>query len=387
MAIITREQLENNEKQFLAPYAMLNANSRGRKFSELKHRLRTDFQRDRDRIIHCSAFRRLEYKTQVFVNHEGDNYRTRLTHTIEVVQISRTISRSLRLNDDLTEAIALAHDLGHTPFGHSGEEALNDLMKKYGGFEHNNQSLRIVDFLEKRYNDFPGLNLTYEVREGIIKHKTDYDKPSRNGFNDDESATMEAQIINIADEIAYNNHDIDDGLTANMITFDDLREIPWISDAIKKVENGKPESVSLKKYSLIRELINYLVTSLVEETEKRLKKYKINSVKDVRKTKHSIVAFPADIERNNSQLKAFLMERVYRHYRVERMHEKARRFVKAIFEEYVKNSSQLPPDVQKKFKNKNKRSKATAVCDYVAGMTDRYALDEYNKLFQPYEKV
>ncbi len=374
------------EDNFLAPYAAKSYNSRGRVFAEKEHPYRSCYQRDRDRIIHSAAFRRLEYKTQVFVNHEGDYYRTRLTHTLEVAQIARTIAFALRLNFDLTEAIALAHDLGHTPFGHSGEDALNELMKKMGGFNHNLQGLRVVDLLEDRYADFPGLNLTWEVREGIVKHSSAFDRAARlKDLAPKELPTLETQIVDIADEIAYDNHDIDDGLTSGLLKEGDLESLElWDKiyfDVLKKYPKIDPEK---RKYLIIRSLINLQVTDLIKETEKRIGAFKIKSKIAIKKADEKIALFSKEMLHLRKPLRELLMKKLYHHYRVVRMSNKAMRFIKELFKFYVENPQALPTAIQGKIGSQNVRR---VVCDYIAGMTDRYALDEYKKLFDPYEKV
>jgi dGTPase len=336
--------------------------------------------------VHSAAFRRLEYKTQVFVNHEGDYYRTRLTHTIEVAQIARTIAAALRLNNDLTEAIALAHDLGHTPFGHAGEEALNELMSGLGGFNHNLQGLRVVDYLEERYPDFPGLNLTWEVREGIVKHSSTFDKALNvKGLAPQEKPTLETQVVDIADEIAYNNHDLDDGLTSGLIKEGDLEKLAiWskinnnISKSYKKIE------VNQRKYLIIRSLINMQVTDLIRETESNIKGLNLKSYMDAKKAGKKIVTFSKNMLKLRKPLQEFLMDKLYRHYRVVRMSIKAKRFIQELFKVYVSSPQQLPIEAQRKIPADGVKR---VVCDYIAGMTDRYALDEYKKLFNPYEKV
>ena len=382
----TRDKLEKIEMDMLAPYAMKACHSRGRKYSEAEHPMRTCFQRDRDRIVHCSAFRRLEYKTQVFVNHEGDYYRTRLTHTLEVAQITRTMARALRLNEDLAETIALAHDLGHTPFGHSGERMLDELMREYGGFEHNRQSLRVVDHLEDKYPDFKGLNLTWEVREGIIKHSSEHDNPELvNEFEPELNPTLEAEIVNLADEIAYNNHDIDDGLTSEMITVRQLNDIGIWRENYDRVLREMPDHpFKVKRHQTVRYIINMLVTDLIENIIRNIEAQGIKSVDDVRASKEPIVCFSPSLLEKSRELKKFLKENLYRHYRVIRMAEKANRFMTDLFTAYNATPEQLPPHVFKQIEG-NKRERIIA--DYIAGMTDRYALDEYKKLFDPYEKV
>ncbi len=375
--------IEDNQ---LAAWACKSYNTKGRKYKEQEHPYRSCYQRDRDRIIHSAAFRRLEYKTQVFVNHEGDYFRTRLTHSIEVSQIARTIAYALRLNTDLAEAVALAHDLGHTPFGHSGEDALNGLMAKNGGFNHNVHGLRVVDVLEERYPEFCGLNLTWEVREGIVKHSSAFDTAGKiKEFLPGLSPSLETQIVDIADEIAYDNHDLDDGLTSGLIKESDLEKLE-IWDNICNNISKKYATISAeqKKYLIIRSLINMQVTDLINETEKKLAKYKIKTSDDVRKIREKIPAFSKEISQLRRPLRDFLINKLYSHYRVTRMSYKAKRFVEDLFNLYVENPKQLPEHVQKKISTFGKKQ---AVCDYIAGMTDRYALDEYKKLFDPYEKV
>lgn len=370
------------EKEFLAGYATCASDSRGRAFPEEEHPFRSPYQRDRDRIIHSTAFRRLEYKTQVFVIHEGDYYRTRLTHTIEVAQIARTIARALRVNEDLTEAISLAHDLGHTPFGHSGEDALRELMKSYGGYEHNRQSLRVVDKLEKHYPDFDGLNLTFEVREGIIKHITEYDTPEVKEFEPEKSPTLEAQIVNLADEIAYTSHDVDDGLKAGLISTGGLLTVRLWKELFTPIQGIKDEE--LAGYKAVRNLINLLTTDLIDETQRRLKKLRIESPDEVRR-KPPLVSLSPETTRKHKELKDFLYENMYRHYRVVRMSEKAKRIMEQLFRIYLQQTRQMPPTVQEKIKHGE--PVARVVCDYIAGMTDNFALEEYKKLFDPYTRV
>ncbi|MFA5145202.1 MAG: deoxyguanosinetriphosphate triphosphohydrolase [Candidatus Omnitrophota bacterium] len=384
--MLDQEQIRKLEDITLAPYAMKSYNTRGRVYKEEEHPYRSAYQRDRDRIVHSAAFRRLEYKTQVFVNHEGDYYRTRLTHTIEVAQIARTIASALRLNVDLTEAIALAHDLGHTPFGHSGEEALNELMVELGGFNHNLQSLRVVDCLEERYPDFPGINLTWEAREGIVKHSSAFDIAVKiKDLAPGEMPTLETQVVDIADEIAYDNHDLDDGLTSGLIGESDLEHLLiWdklnrrISEKYAKIEPDK------RKYLIIRSLIDIQVTDLIRETEKNIAELKLGSYSDIKKTGKKIVSFSKDMLELRKPLREFLVKKLYQHYRVIRMSTKAKRFIKELFEAYIDKPEQLPSETQKKIPADGVKR---VVCDYIAGMTDRCALDEYKKLFNPYEKV
>ncbi|MBI5955567.1 MAG: deoxyguanosinetriphosphate triphosphohydrolase [Chloroflexi bacterium] len=379
--LLKREDLEAVEERTLAPYAMASRLSRGREYPEAEPAYRTAYQRDRDRIIHTTAFRRLEYKTQVFVNHEGDYYRTRLTHTLESAQIGRTVARALGANEDLVEAIALAHDLGHPPFGHSGEDALHQLMEGRGGFEHNSHSLRIVDVLEERYPGFKGLNLTWEVREGIIKHVTTYDRSDASGFEPDLRPTLEAQIVSAADEIAYNSHDLDDGLRAGMISPEDLSQIKLWKEAVQEV--GEPFSERVR-HGIVREIIGVQVTDLLSETERRIAEYDVHSLEDVRNAPESLVDFSVEMTAKRQELKDFLYTRLYRHYRVVRMAEKARHVVTGLFNAYLSQPDQLPFSVRARIDGEGA---ARAICDYIAGMTDRFALEENRKLFDPYERV
>jgi len=376
------------ERPDLAPYAARSESSRGREYQEPFKDARPAFERDRDRIIHCAAFRRLEYKTQVFVNHEGDYYRTRLTHSLEVAQIARGIARRLRLNEDLTEALSLAHDLGHTPFGHTGEEVLARLMADHGGFEHNRQSLRIVELLEQRYPGFPGLNLTWETREGVIKHSSDYDHPgsrAAENYAPGERPTLEAQIIDLADEIAYNNHDIDDGLKAGYISLGELAAIPLWNETWQRV-SGKYPGLDEERhvYQTISHLIGALIGDLVEHTAERLQQLQICDLDGVRGAGERLVRFSPEMQDKNRTLKAFLYQRLYRHYKVERMRVKAERFLGLLFETYRDHPSLLPESYQLRF---DEYGIERVICDYLAGMTDRYALDEYKRLFEPYERV
>ncbi|MCU0652374.1 MAG: deoxyguanosinetriphosphate triphosphohydrolase [Candidatus Omnitrophica bacterium] len=384
--MLNQTLIKDFEDNFLAPYAAKSYNSRGRVHKEAEHPYRSIYQRDRDRIVHSAAFRRLEYKTQVFVNHEGDYYRTRLTHSIEVAQIARTICHALRLNVDLTEAIALAHDLGHTPFGHSGEEALDELMKKVGGFNHNLQGLRVVDILEERYPDFCGLNLTWEVREAIAKHSSAFDKGEKiKGLAPQELPTMEAQIVDIADEIAYDNHDLDDGLTSGLLEVSDLKKIALWNDLESKVARQHPGiSAELKKYLIIRSLIDLQVTDLIRQTEQELNRLKIKSSLQIKKRNKKTACFSPKVLALRKPLRALLVDKLYHNYRVVRMSIKAKKFIQELFKFYIDKPEALPPGIKARI---SRDGKLRAVCDYIAGMTDRYALDEYKKLFNPYEKV
>ena len=384
--MLNQKEIKQTEDFLLATYAMRSYNTRGRVHKEEEHPYRSVYQRDRDRIIHSAAFRRLEYKTQVFVNHEGDYYRTRLTHTLEVSQIARTIASALKLNVDLTEAISLAHDLGHTPFGHAGEEVLNELMAKSGGFNHNLQGLRVVDYLEERYPDFPGLNLTWEVREGIVKHSSAFDLAGKvKELLPDEMPTLETQVVDIADEIAYDNHDLDDGLTSGLISEGELEKLA-IWKEIKKGIAAKYARIepSKRKYLIIRSLINMQVTDLIRQTEINIKAMKLASAADVKKSHKKTVTFSKKMVNLRKPLREFLIDKLYRHYRVIRMSAKAKRFIRELFAVYAEKPEQLPTEVQK---NIPRDGVKRVVSDYIAGMTDRYASDEYKKLFDPHEKV
>ncbi|HEX5036772.1 MAG TPA: deoxyguanosinetriphosphate triphosphohydrolase [bacterium] len=378
----TRKDYETLESQVLAPYAMKSSGSDGREHPEEEHPYRTAFQRDRDRVIHSTAFRRLEYKTQVFVFHEGDHYRTRLTHTIEGAQIARTIARTLRLNEELAEATILAHDLGHTPFGHSGQDVMNRLMKDFGGFEHNRQSLRIVTLLEHRYPEFPGLNLTYEVREGIAKHATPYDTPQVT-FKKKGQPTLEAQIVDLADEIAYCHHDLDDGLRSGLITVEQLKSVAlWAEHHEKTVKADGGDDVVVRQ--TVKSILNQLVTDLVQTTEKNIEEFGIKTVEDVRKAPQKCVKLSEATDKKNKQLKAFLFQNFYKHFRVERMAAKAETVLEGLFHAYVKNPKILPASVTSHLE---KDGPERAICDYIAGMTDRFALEEHARLFDPAVKV
>ncbi|MEJ2471481.1 MAG: deoxyguanosinetriphosphate triphosphohydrolase [Desulfuromonadales bacterium] len=376
------------ERLKLAAYAAHSERSLGRRHDELYKDDRPAYERDRDRIIHCAAFRRLEYKTQVFVNHEGDYYRTRLTHSLEVAQIGRGIARRLRLNEDLVEALALAHDLGHTPFGHTGEDVLNRLMAGHGGFEHNRQSLRIVEHLEERYADFNGLNLSWEAREGIIKHSSDYDIPDDAGYAEyrpEQRPTLEAQIIDLADEIAYNNHDIDDGLKAGLLDPKALMTVNLWAETYARVRQKYPALDEERQVlQTISHLIGFLIRDLVEETQANIAAKQIVHLSDVRAQPDNLVRFSAETAARNRELKTFLYQNLYSHYKVERMRIKAERFLTLLFENYRDNPTLLPLSYQQRYPESGQ---ARVICDYIAGMTDRYALDEYKRLFDPYERV
>jgi dGTPase len=384
---VGRQVLEAREAAALAPFAMPSRASRGRRHAEAEHPFRMVFQRDRDRIIHSTAFRRLEYKTQVFVNHEGDYYRTRLTHTMEAAQVTRTLARVLGLNEDLAEAVALAHDLGHTPFGHAGERTLDRLMQPFGGFEHNAQSLRIVEVLEERYPRFRGLNLSWEVREGIVKHSTRYDRPQVAEYDASLAPCLEAQIVDFADEIAYTAHDVDDGLESRMLDPHGLATVPLWADAQAAVSRtALGASPTVLRYQAVRWLIDAMASDLVESILTRIQEQGIDSLDAVRAVKPRLVEFsPAMTERQRA-LKAFLYADLYTHHRVTRMTQKADRIMSALFEVYMHEPRQLPPHTVRRVEEEGE-SVARVVADYIAGMTDRFALEEYKKLFDPYERV
>lgn len=371
----TRQSIEKVEKEILAPYASCASDSRGRVYQIDQHPLRTAFQRDRDRIIHSAAFRRMEYKTQVFIPHETDHYRTRLTHTIEVAQISRTLARILRLNEDLSEAIALVHDVGHTPFGHSGEDVLNELLNKFGGFNHNRQSLRIVDILEQRYNDHPGLNLSYEVREGIAKHETKNHIIS-DEFYPDEHTSLEASLVDVADEITYNAHDIDDGLSSGIITPDDLRQLGfWKYLQLGQLVANLSEEDDRQRYALIRSLLDFMVTDLVNETKLRLVHHNISSVDDVRKCKVKLCGYSDANAIIVGDLKQFLNQKLYKHQKLLDMADWAEEIIKLIYSKLMSDNSLLPDRFKSMLEHEQKE---IVISDYIAGMTDRYAIAKYD---------
>jgi len=378
--LFSREQLEDFEAQSLAPYGIRSRDSRGRAHAEDEPEYRTSFQRDRDRILHTTAFRRLEYKTQVFINDEGDYYRTRLTHTLEVAQIGRSLARALGANEDLVESICLAHDLGHPPFGHSGEYALSRLMLDYGGFDHNKQSLRIVTELERRYVDFPGLNLTWEVLEGIVKHETEYDRSDANDFNPDLRGHIEAQICNAADELAYTAHDLDDGLRSGLITVDMLSGIYLWEITTDSLDWSESRLNELDRHRIIRRLIGTEVTELVQATDQRLRESGVRSVDELQRLPYNVVGFSEDMHRRNRQLKDFLYSKLYRHHRVVRMAVKAERVVSDLFNAYQAEPTMMPQHIQDAVE---KRGLERTICDYIAGMTDRFAVEEHQKLFDP----
>ncbi|HTO99828.1 MAG TPA: deoxyguanosinetriphosphate triphosphohydrolase [Anaerolineales bacterium] len=377
-----RQKLEEIEDQSLAPYGVRSKDTKGRAYLDDEPEYRTSFQRDRDRIIHTTAFRRLEYKTQVFVNYEGDYFRTRLTHTLEVAQIGRTIARSLGANEDLVEGICLAHDLGHSPFGHSGEVSLARLMKDYGGFDHNKQSLRIVTELEQRYPEFPGLNLTWELREGMVKHESEYDIADARDYNPSLRGNLETQIANVADELAYTTHDLDDGLRSGMLS-------PKMLDGIDLWEILKEtygwhaaELADMERHRMIRELVGLMVSNMVESTDRRLRETGVRSAFEIQKLSTNVIGYSEEMQRRNRELKDFLYKNLYSHYRVLRMAVKAERVITDLFNAYRAEPAILP-DMEKAVAA---RGLERTICDYIAGMTDRFAIEEHEKLFNPLEK-
>lgn len=380
---IKREKREEQEGLCLAPYGIRSKDSKGRKYPDSRPIYRTAFQRDRDRVLHTTAFRRLEYKTQVFLNTEGDYYRTRLTHTLEVSQIGRTLARALGANEDLEEAICLAHDLGHSPFGHSGERILNQLMKESGGFDHNKQSLRIVTKLEKRFVDFPGLNLTWETREGIVKHETEYDISDANDYDPELRGHLEAQIANAADELAYSAHDLDDGLRSGLISPPMLEDLALWKILIKSVGWKGGELNELDRKRIIRRMIGLEVEDVIESTDQAIQKSGVNSVKELQSLPHNVIQFSKSMGKNNRELKDFLFKNLYQNHRVIRMQVKAERIISELFNAYLKDPLMLPEHIQAGIDEKGLER---SICDYIAGMTDRYAIDEHQKLFNPTQK-
>ncbi len=379
-----------------AAYAALDAHSRGRRYPEPKPAYRSEYQRDRDRIVHSTAFRRLVYKTQVFVNHEGDLYRTRLTHSLEVAQIARTIARALKLNEVLSEAICLAHDLGHTPFGHAGQDALNECMMDFGGFEHNLQSLRVVDELEEHYAEFDGLNLSFECREGILKHCS-YTNALQLGdigerFINRQQPGLEAQLANFADEIAYNNHDVEDGIRAGLISVDQLLVVPLFREYHAEVLAKYPALAGRRQvYEILRRMINHLVSDLIDSSAARLASSGVRSIAEVRAHPGPLIGFSEGTRELNHALKTFLRENVYKHYKVRRMTAKARRVIRELFDVFF-NDPTLMPDEHKATGSRlelvqGPAGRARAVADYIAGMTDRYAILEHRRLFDPSERT
>jgi dGTPase len=380
---LKRSELEEIEDRSLAPYAVRSRDTRGRAYLDNEPDYRTAFQRDRDRVLYTTAFRRLEYKTQVFFNYEGDYFRTRLTHTLEVAQIGRTLARALGANEDLVEVICLAHDLGHSPFGHAGESALNRLMKDHGGFDHNRQSLRIVTELEERYPEFPGLNLSWEVREGIVKHESEYDIADAGEYDPELRGNIETQICNIADELAYTTHDLDDGLRSGMINPDMLKGIAWWQILIETYRWRGPLLSDMDRHRMIRTLVELLITAMIEATDAHLKENRIRTVLDIQKLDHNVVGYDELAQRRNRELKDFLFHKLYRHYRVMRMQVKAERIVSDLFRAYQEEPMILPGHIQVRI---DARGLERTICDYIAGMTDRFAIEEHERLYDPFLK-
>ncbi|MBF0511919.1 MAG: deoxyguanosinetriphosphate triphosphohydrolase [Candidatus Omnitrophica bacterium] len=387
----TRKDIEELESKVLAPYAMKSKDAGARQYDEPQHELRTCFQRDRDRIVHSEAFRKLEYKTQVFVIFEGDYYRTRLTHTIEVAQLARTLGRNLQLNEDLIEAIALAHDLGHPPFGHAGEDELNNIVSEAGfRFNHNFRSYEVVSRLEKRYPNFDGLNLTREVLVGILKHQTVFDMPGVNIPEEyrKEGPTLEAQIVDVADSLAYLNHDVDDGLTSGCIVEEDLMGSQLWQQAVDRIKGSlKPPQRDMFRYQVVKELIDMQAKDLLQATYEKITQFQLKSAKDVKKRQGYVACFSPKMQKERDYLQKLLNEKLYHHWRVERMTAKARRVIRGLFAVYLKDPKQLPYHVYPREKTFTKKEKHAIICNYIASMTDRFALDEHKKLFDPYQKV
>lgn len=380
--MFNREKLEENESLTLAPYAVLSSESKGRLHFEEESAYRTVFQKDRDRVIHTGAFRRLEYKTQVFVNTEGDHYRTRLTHTLEVAQVAKTIARALGVNEDLAETVALAHDLGHPPFGHAGERILNELMQNVGGFDHNKQSFRVVTKLEKRYADWDGLNLAWETLEGMVKHETESDLREVSAFEPTWIASLEAQIANIADETAYNTHDLDDGLRSGLLTDDLLLELKVWQRFTAELRFDPKQVSEFERRVLIRELLGWVITDIITTTDAALAERNISSLNDVRHAKSTVVCHSDEVGAELKELKSFLYAKLYRHYRKERQVHKAEHILTALFDAFIKRPSMMPDGARARVELVGLER---AVCDYLAGMTDRFAMDEHSRLFDPHQ--
>ena len=377
MLLVDRLAQEAREEAALAPYAMRSAASRGRRYPEEEHPLRTRFQRDRDRVIHSSSFRRLEYKTQVFVNHEGDNYRTRLTHTLEAAQIGRTVARALGLNEELSECLILGHDLGHTPFGHSGERVMDELMREHGGFDHNTHTMRILEVLEVRYPAFPGLNLTWETREGIIKHHPEGDGEAPAEYAPGEAPCLEAQLVSFVDEIAYNNHDVDDGLTSGMISAEHMRSVTLFREAHETAEALSIRDDRMLRHHVVRHIINRCTQDLIETSLTALRAGGVGSLEDVRHAGGRLVRYSESMGPLVEEMKGFLLRNLYRHPRVVRMGDKAGRILRDLFQTYVGEPMLLPPRFQERIVADGLHR---AVSDYIAGMTDRFAMDEHRRL-------
>jgi dGTPase len=381
--MFSRQQLEEIEDRNLAQYGVRNKDSKGRAYLDNKSEYCTAFQRDRDRVLHTTAFQRLEYKTQVFINFEGDYFRTRLTHTLEVAQVGRTIARALGANEDLVETICLAHDLGHSPFVHAREFTLSKLMKDFGGFDHNKQSLRIVTDLEQQYPDFPGLNLTWETREGMVKHESEYDLNDARVFSAELRGNLETQICNVADELAYTVHDLDDGLRSGMLTPQMLDGIALWEILTETSNWHSPLMQDLDRHRMIRNLVELLVTGMIQATDIRLKESGVKSALDIQMLAYNVIGYGEDMQYHNRELKDFLFNKLYRHYRVVRMHVKAEQIVTDLFTAYLSEPLILPDHLQQWIPA---RGLERTICDYIAGMTDRYAIEEHARLHDPYLK-
>ena len=378
--VSTREFLEKQEKADLAPYAICATDSQGRTYPEPKHAIRTDFQRDRDRVVYSTAFRRLEYKTQVFPNHEGDHYRTRLTHTIEVANLSRTIARSLRLNEDFAECLALVHDIGHPPFGHCGEEILAELMEPYGGFEHNEQTLRIVTVLENSYTDYPGLNLTVEICSAILQHTKDY----RRKYPASTEAFLETQLVSLTDEMVYNAHDLEDGLSSGILNEFEVLDLAIMEGIADQPDFPGPQYTTLRRRYLVRKVLNSMVLDFMEATQAKLKALNLQSVADIKVLKESPLTFSPKMEGMKGGLEKYLRERMYRHPTVMKMMNKSRYFMERMFSHFKEYPTELPQEYQDRFKVD---SMERSIADYLAGMTDRFLQEEYIRLFVPFQKM
>lgn len=386
--MVTREALERREEAILAGYAMRSGDSRGRHFEEREHPYRTAYQRDRDRVIHTTAFRRLEYKTQVFVYSVGDHYRNRLTHTIEVAQIGRTLARSLACNEDLTEAICLAHDLGHPPFGHVGEAKLNQLMVDHGGYDHQRQTYRILTALERRYPEHPGLNLTYEVLEGVVKHDTSYDEVDAREYSPHELGTVECQLSNLADEIAYDTSDLDDGLRSQILDPREVAELAITQYVLASLGESPDADLgdTMLRRRFIRRLVGIVVLDTIQATEQEIRASGAQTLADIRQLPNNLATYSSEMKEKNAELKKYLFENFYRHHHVVRMATKAERTLERLFSAYAEQPLQLPPDTLR-LQDEEPEGLYRVICDYIAGMTDRFAVQEYKRLYDPDERV
>jgi len=386
--MLTREILESREDEYLAPFGMRSSQSRGRAHAEDEHPYRTAYQRDRDRIIHTTAFRRLEYKTQVFVYSEGDHYRNRLTHSVEVAQVGRTLARSLGCNEDLTEAICLAHDLGHPPFGHVGEATLNHLMKHHDGYDHQKQTYRIITDLERRYPEHPGLNLTYEVLEGVVKHDTSYDIVDASEYNPHERGTLECQLANLADEIAYNTSDMDDGIRSGILEPSAVKRLAISQRVLASLgeDNSADLSNTLMRHRFVRRLVGMEITDTIRATEVNIQAAGIQTLEELRAQPGNVANYSPEMQELNAEMKQYLFKNFYRHFRVVRMATKAERLLRDLFEAYIEQPLQLPIETQQRVEEQSE-GLHRVVCDYIAGMTDRYAIQEHKRLYDPEERA